>query len=222
MHLKRVSLPVRHLSRAAAFYQEALELPTVLDGDRATVAVGTSQLELRPSNGAVGSHHLAFTIPAGTFDRARAWLTRRVPLLSRDGVDEFEGPPSWNSRSLYFDGPENAVLELIERRGLPGTTGEGFSAEDLRSISEIGLAVPDVEDAVRRLDTAGLEPYGGSSGPGFAAVGGTDGLLILVPEGRAWMPTTDRHVSSVPTAVEAVGAVPGTYRVGASSNLTVT
>ena len=149
-------------------------------------------------------------------------MTRRVPLLSRDGVDEFEGPPSWNSRSLYFDGPENAVLELIERRGLPGTTGEGFSAEDLRCISEIGLAVPDVEDAVRRLDTAGLEPYGGSSGPGFAAVGGTDGLLILVPEGRAWMPTTDRHVSSVPTAVEAVGAVPGTYRVGASSNLTVT
>jgi hypothetical protein len=84
-----------------------------------------------------------------------------VPLLSRDGVDEFEGPPSWNSRSLYFDGPENAVLELIERRGLPGTTGDGFSVEDLRCISEIGLAVPDVEDAAQHLRTAGLDAYGG-------------------------------------------------------------
>jgi catechol 2,3-dioxygenase-like lactoylglutathione lyase family enzyme len=221
MHLTRVSLPVRHVSRAADFYRQVLGLPTVLDGDRATVTVGTSRLELRPSDGAVGSHHLAFTIPAGTFDRARTWLTRRLPLLSRDGVDEFEGPPSWNSRSLYFGGPENAVLELIERRGLPGTTSEGFSVEDLRCISEIGLAVPDVEDVAEHLRTAGLAAYGGPPGPGFTAVGDADGLLILVSEGRAWLPTTDRLVGTVSTAVEAVGAVPGRYRVGASSTLTV-
>ena len=137
-------------------------------------------------------------------------------------MDEFEGPPSWNSRSLYFGGPEDSVLELIERRDLAGTAAEMFSTDHLLCISEIGIAVPDVEQSARNLREAGLDSYGGASGPGFAAAGDADGLLILVPEGRAWMPTTDRHVATVPTAVEAVGAVPGHYGIGAGSTLTVT
>lgn len=221
MHIDRVSLPVVDPGRAAAFYKEVLELPTDVGEDRVTVRIGSSVLELNTGGEPLGSHHLAFTIPSGTFARARAWLTARTALLGRDGVDEFEGPTSWNSRSLYFGGPEHAVLELIERRDLVGPPAGTFTGTSIVSLSEVGIAVPDVVETAEHLRSAGLGSYGDAAGPGFAAIGDAHGLLILVPPGRVWIPTADRHVASVPTAVEGTHALPGRYGVGPISTLTM-
>lgn len=221
MQLTSVSLPVLDLARVAAFYRDVLSLHVTSSGNTAHVHAGATRLELRAENGTAAAHHLAFTIPTGKFAAAKAWLRDRAALLlAGDGQDEFETSQSWNAHSVYFEGPEKAVLELIERRDLDNTTAGTFSAADLLSISEVGIAVPDVAATARNLQrSAGVAPYGDEPGKNFAAVGDVHGLLILVSPGRMWFPTTDRSAAEVATGVHAVGGRPGDYPLTESSLL---
>lgn len=221
MQLTSVSLPVLDLGRVAAFYRDVLSLHVTSSGNTALVDAGATRLELRAENSTAAAHHLAFTIPTGTFAAAKAWLRDRAALLlAGDGQDEFETSPSWNAHSVYFEGPEKAVLELIERRDLDNTTDGTFSAADLLSISEVGIAVPDVAATARNLQrSAGVAPYADEPGKNFAAVGDVHGLLILVSPGRMWFPTTDRSAAEVATSVNAVGGRPGDYPLTESSPL---
>jgi hypothetical protein len=162
-----------------------------------------------------GAHHLAFTIPTGTFADAKRRVAEVATVLGADGADEFEGPAGWDSRSVYFEGPDRQLLELIERRELPDgdaapTAGQGAPATGQAaplaplfvSVSEVGIAVPDVPGAVETLSQHGLDPYADPPGPDFAPVGDVDGLLILVSPGRQWFPTLDRAPSSAPVVVD--------------------
>ena len=227
MHLTRVTLPVADPPRAAAWYADVLDLPVSRTGPEAQVQVGRTALVLRASPPPPGTHHLAFTVPTGTLAAGKAWLDGRAPLLSRDGVDEFDTAPSWNARSVYFTGPEDSVLELIERRDLDHSphgpfAHRPFSGVDLLCVSEVGIAVPDVRAVAAALRRdAGIEAYGDEPGEEFGAVGDVHGLLILVRAGRAWFPTTGRTVAAVPTVVEARGPRAGSYELGPGQRLDV-
>ncbi|MFT4305480.1 MAG: hypothetical protein QM604_01165, partial [Microbacterium sp.] len=142
MRIDEALLATRSTSEVATFYRR-LGCRVHGEPDRVSVRIGTSRLTFVQEDFA-GSLHLAFTIPTGAFGEARRWLTRQQPLLVADGRDEFEGPKGWDSRSLYFDGPDGQVLELIERRALPGRIARPFTAADLVCVSEIGVVVPDV------------------------------------------------------------------------------
>ncbi|WP_458112840.1 hypothetical protein M1D88_01355 [Arthrobacter sp. R1-13] len=170
-----------------------------------TVMLGSTRIVFEKS-AYEGAHHLAFTIPTGMFTQAKDWIAERATLLGRDGVVEFEGPASWDSRSVYFDGPDDQVLELIERRGLQHTIADQFGPGGLLCVSEVGVAVPDVLASVDHLYAKGIEPYGGPPGEGFAAVGDIHGMLILVSPGRGWMPTGDRYAQQAPVVIRADGA----------------
>ena len=221
MHLTSVSLPVLDLGLVAAFYRDLLSLDVTSSDNTAHAHVGATRLELRAETGMPAAHHLAFTIPTGKFTAAKAWLRHRTALLVvGDGRDEFDSSPSWNARSMYFEGPENAVLELIERCDLDNTTVGAFSAADLLSISEVGIAVPDVRATAQYLQrSAGIAPYGDEPGGNFAAVGDVHGLLILVSPGRSWFPTTHRRAAAVSTSVHAANGRPGDYPLTEASLL---
>lgn len=170
--------------------------------------MGSTRLLFRELPSMTGALHLAITIPAGTFDVAAEWIAGiATVLVDADGRDEFEGPPNWNSRSVYFEGPDQQLLELIERRDLAagaGATRAGVSTGPLPlvSVSEVGIAVPDVLGAVGTLRRAGLEPYANPAGEGFAAVGDVDGLVSLVSSDRRWFPTGDRLPSTAPVVLD--------------------
>lgn len=201
MRIANVLLTARRLEETARFYERSLRLPVVREPGEVTVTVGASLLVFQEDPEAASDHHLAFTIPTGSFDTARAWLSTRAELLERDGTVEFEGPPTWNSRSLYFAGPDGSVLELIERRELGNDSGDQFGSDSLLCVSEVGVAVPDVPAAVADLGGKGIRPYGNPPADDFAAVGDANGLLILVPPGRAWFPATDRIAAQSSTKV---------------------
>ncbi|MGQ7353090.1 VOC family protein, partial [Quadrisphaera oryzae] len=206
MKITEVTLPVDDLAAAERFYGSTLGLPTRPGGDALVVAVGSTELRLVeqvPSSGAVD--HLAITVPADGFDEAKRWLGQRLDLLALDGRDEFEGAPSWDSRSLYFLGPSRCVLELITRRRVPARLGgDQFGPQHLLCVSEVGVAVPDVPAAARLLQAAaGLEVFGDGVGDTFAAVGDDDGLLVLAAEGRTWFPTADLCATASPRTVVA-------------------
>lgn len=217
MHLTSLSIPVHDLN-FADYFQAVLGLRVEMPRDTVQIHLGSTTLELRvdPTTDE-GTHHLAFTIPTGKFSSAKGWLAERAELIAdADGQDQFEGPATWNSRSVYFEGPDRSVLELIERRDLRNTTDGTFSPADLLCISEVGVAVPDLPSAAQALkEAAGIDSYGNAPSETFAAVGDVHGLLILVSAGRSWFPTADRHAHPCAFWVNATGH-PGRHQLGES------
>ncbi|MCE0458709.1 hypothetical protein [Curtobacterium flaccumfaciens] len=213
MDIRQVQLATRSLADTARFW-ERLGCSVEIVDTTVRIVVGSTLLVFRELPEMTGALHLAITIPTGTFDAAKAWIAGLTTVLGTDDQDEFEGPPNWNSRSVYFEGPDQQLLELIERRDLePGArrvgVGDGTSAGTdsdagvpLVSVSEVGVPVPDVLGAVESLRRAGLEPYANPPGESFAAVGDVDGLVILVSPDRRWFPTGDRSPSSAPVVID--------------------
>jgi catechol 2,3-dioxygenase-like lactoylglutathione lyase family enzyme len=209
MHIAKVDLVSVDVSAAAEFYAGVLDQPVELAADSATVRIGRSTLVLRRGAATVGINHLAFTIPANRFADAKAWLSRRVPLLTKDGADEFPLGGTWNSESVYFPGPDGSILELIARHSLDNATSHPFTGRDLLSVSEIGLGVPDVPTAVDALEARFGLPRFGDGGDQFSPVGDHDGLLILVAQDRPWFPSADQIASRGPVNVTLTDVKPG-------------
>ncbi|MBT1683551.1 hypothetical protein [Curtobacterium flaccumfaciens] len=211
MDIRQVQLATRSLADTARFYERLGCSVEIVDAT-VRIVVGSTLLVFRELPEMTGALHLAITIPTGTFDAAKAWIVGLTTVLGTDDQDEFEGPPNWNSRSVYFEGPDQQLLELIERRDLEsgargigvgdGTGTDSDAGVPLVSVSEVGVPVPDVLGAVEALRRAGLEPYANPPGESFAAVGDVDGLVILVSPDRRWFPTGDRSPSSAPVVID--------------------
>jgi catechol 2,3-dioxygenase-like lactoylglutathione lyase family enzyme len=188
MKIREIEITVGELDSAAAFYRDVLRLPVEEQPDRVTVTAGHSRLVMTRAEEFDGVHHVAFGISPHDFDRARSWLRQRVELLVAGDSDIIQGPATWASRSVYFYGPEDIVLEYIARDA-DADAPYGDEIPQLLSISEVGVSVPDVPAAVDELGrTFGL-PRFPPQGPTFAPVGDHDGLLIVVDQDRIWFPT---------------------------------
>ncbi|MFL0357803.1 VOC family protein [Curtobacterium flaccumfaciens] len=207
MEIRQVQLATRSLADTARFY-ERLGCSVEIVDTTVRIVVGSTLLVFRELPEMSGALHLAITIPTGTFDAAKAWIAGLTTVLGTADQDEFEGPPNWNSRSVYFEGPDQQLLELIERRDLESgarRVGDGTGTGTVVpfvSVSEVGVPVPDVLGAASALRRAGLEPYANPPGDSFAAVGDVDGLVILVSPDRRWFPTGDRSPSSAPVVID--------------------
>jgi len=205
MHIHHVTIGTRDLDSTESVYGDTFGLPTTREGERVVVRMGATTVTFLAEPTLSGTHHLAWTIPTGTFDAAVAWASERVPPLRGDGgATVFEAPRAWDARSVYIDGPDGQLLELIERRTLPASARRaGFAADDIVRVSEVGVAVPDVLAAVDACTAAGVASYGSDPDPGFSAVGDVEGLLVLVPAARRWFPAHDREPATGMTTIVA-------------------
>ncbi|WP_146251297.1 VOC family protein [Nocardia tenerifensis] len=201
MRIREVAVSTTDLDAAADFYRNVPAFPVTAEPDLVTVEVGFSRLVLRRGERFEGVHHLAFGISPDDFEPARTWLRGRVELLEVDGSDAIDGPPGWDSRSVYFRGPDGILLEFIARQAdaaAPASTGD--TPRPL-SISEVGIGVPDVEQAVGELGkTFGLQPFTPRLAS-FTPVGDHEGLVILVDPERVWFPTRDDRPAHAPVRV---------------------
>ena len=188
MRILNVSITVHDLSKAVKFYREVLLLPVEATPDSAGVAIGSSRLTLSAGEGFEGVHHLAFGILPSEFELAHEWLARRVPLLQADGSEIILGSDDWNSRSLYFLGPEGIILEFIARDADASTASTGGENPQMLSISEVGIGVEDVLDTVATLSEELAIPNFYDCSSTFASMGSHDGLLIVVQQDRLWYP----------------------------------
>lgn len=204
MFIHRVDLVVSDLASAVSFFTEVMELPAGrLQEDSVEVTVGRSILRLSEGPATAGVHHLAFDVAPEAFAQHRDWMASKGPLLiDADGQTEFEGPPVWRSRSIYFTGPDRMVLELIARRERPRPDTQ---FPGLISISEVGIAVSDVAATTRLVGAATGATVLGTAAPQFAPVGDHDGLLILVTTGRGWLPAFDTHAEPLSLRVHLSG-----------------
>ncbi|WP_291478233.1 VOC family protein [Corynebacterium sp.] len=199
MKFLEITLPVQDPSRWVSWMSEHLETPPA--GDRAvTVGWTTLRFDVPPSpDPAAGrGHHLAFTVPTGTIGDAAGDVEAATgrPLLDDDGVTLIERGGNWASRSVYFTGPENSVLELIEHtdRAAPETPS-GKDGPVLLGVAEIGRGVPDVaeagDDLAARYGEALPHGFGDPGRHVIAAYGDIDGAVVLARDDRPWYPTDD-------------------------------
>jgi catechol 2,3-dioxygenase-like lactoylglutathione lyase family enzyme len=245
MQIMSVDTVTRSTAETAAYYETVLGLRVRKEIGAVEVAAGRSVIRFREDPEAEGDQHYAFLVDDTRFDAARAFLEAGPGLLGDGDRTEFEAQRAWNARSLYFPGPDRSVLEVIARRDLPSTPGAGgvpgakasdrdatgtrtvpFGAADLLSVSEVGVAVPDVVRAADRLAEAGIGRYADGSAT-FSPAGHIDGMLILVPPGRTWFPTSDRAAGEPSVTVVAQagalspGVVPGRYELAPGRVLVV-
>jgi catechol 2,3-dioxygenase-like lactoylglutathione lyase family enzyme len=189
MKILNVSITVRDLAKAVPFYRDVLLLPVEATPAGAEVTIGSSRLTLSTGESFDGVHHLAFGILPSEFELAHAWLARRVSLLQADGSEVILGSEEWKSRSLYFLGPEGIILEFIARDADASTDYIGGQNPRVLSISEVGIGVDDVLDAVATLSEELAIPSYYDRSSTFASMGSHDGLLIIVQQDRLWFPT---------------------------------
>ena len=154
------------------------------------------------------SYHFAFNIPSDQIESACRWLRARVPVLRGDDGREIVRFESWNASAVYFHDPAGNIVEFIARHDLSHQTDGDFRMDNVLSVSEIGIAVPEslgvLEAAEQVSRTLGLRPYR-PIGDDFAALGTEHGLLILVPEGRPWFMSPGHAARVQPTTVDLVG-----------------
>jgi len=219
MKMRQVAVTVDRFAQATNFYRDVLQLPVHAQAGQVTVTVGSSRLILEPGDHFHGVHHPAFGIAPADFELTRAWLGQRVDPIAVDGSEVIVGPEGWHSKSVYFLGPEDILLEFIAREADEHAPASTADVPQPLSISEVGIGVPDVADAVATLtEHLGLPAFP-PQGTHFAPVGGHDGLVILVDEERIWFPTASHQAARGPVDLEIEGLRPA--RVSLTSKATV-
>jgi len=149
--IRQVAVTVDRLDQAANFYRDVLQLPIHAQAEQVTVTVGSSRLILEAGDHFDGVHHVAFGIAPADFEFTRGWLGQRVDPILVDGSEVIEGPEGWHSKSVYFLGPEDILLEFIARDADDHASASEADAPQPLSISEVGIGVPDVAGAVATL-----------------------------------------------------------------------
>lgn len=200
MKFREITLPVHDPSRWTSWLTDVPELPA-LSGSG--VRLGWTTLRFSPAPepppGTTLGHHLAFAVPTGTVEDAARRIVDATgqPLLDDDGTTVIDRGGNWTSRSIYFTGPENSVLELIEHADRPADTDtdQATGLLQLLGVAEIGLGVPDVAasgDNLQAHDGDRL-PYGFGDPARrvIAAYGDIDGAIVLARDDRPWYPTQD-------------------------------
>jgi len=210
MRITAVELDTAQPAAQQAFWGETLGLPVEpLDRGAFAVTAGGTRLTFRVAAEALPLAHLAFNVPENLISDARDWIAERTPILPNAG-EEITDFSFWNAHSVYFADPEGNVLEAIARHGLDNPSDAAFGPDALLEVSEVGLQVADVGEAVAWLeDELGL-PFHSGDRRTFSSVGDERGVFILVPDGRPWLPT-DTPAGQRPLVVTIAGGPPGEH-----------
>ena len=204
MHFLHVKLDAEQ-ARAAPlrrFYADELGFPEVRGkGTRPVFAVGPTIIEFTPVSRGRPFYHFALRVPRNRFSAASAWLAKRTELLrdQESGETTFRFD-NWNAHACYALDPCGNIVELIAHHELPEEVPKGtaFSADELLGVCELGLVGADTRKMASALVALGIPLWDGTvDEPGrLAFMGDREGVLILAPEGRGWMPTgraAERH-----------------------------
>lgn len=205
MHIRELHLQTADLAQLASFYEKTLGFTVrwndADDDDEAIeITIGASLLRFTP--GGAHRYHFAFNIPENQFEAAKKWIKERVQLIPMtDGAESIHFE-SWVAHSLYFYDSAGNILEFIARHRLQNASDTPFSPESLLSISEIGMGVPAVKDAVYEIGAAFDVPvFDGLDNEDFTAMGNDEGLFIVVTAGREWFPNTSVPAGNNPMTV---------------------
>lgn len=214
MIIREVGLLTHQVEAIKEFYGTLLELELVEDGTTCvSFRVGNSVLSFKKApEQEKPYYHVAFTIPTNKLADAKRWAQdRNIPLLSKDGEDEFYFP-YWDATAFYFYDPSGNLMEFIAHHSLDNAVDETFEVNHLLCISEIGLPVDDVPETMSTLNKHyQLEPFAGD-GKQFSPTGDAEGMFIVIDKQKPWFPD-GRMPGVFATEVKVETGQPGSLRI---------
>jgi catechol-2,3-dioxygenase len=200
VNILELRLATHRLPDIRDFYLNTLGFPLLAESPN-SVTLGAGETRLVFDQGDPAQYHVAFNIPEKQFAEAKRWVMERVPLLRIQDKDEIHWS-AWNAHALYFLDPAGNIMEFIARHNLPDAAGGPFSSQRIRQVSEIGLVVANVRQAVETLRAElSVGVFDAGDGETFTALGDDNGLFIIVKQGRAWYPTPDQLADFYPLGV---------------------
>ncbi|WFR64454.1 hypothetical protein P9222_10115 [Paenibacillus amylolyticus] len=190
MKIREVRLLTHQMETLKEFYGTLLGLELVEEGTTfVSFRAGGSVLSFKKATEQEQPYyHVAFTIPTNKLAEAKKWVQdRNIPLLSKDGQDEFYFP-YWDATAFYFYDPSGSLMEFIAHHSFDNAVDESFHVKHLLCISEIGLPVDDVPEAISTLNEHyHLEPFAGD-GTKFSPMGDAEGMFIVIDKQMPWFP----------------------------------
>ncbi len=202
------------------FYGDQLGLAVVESDGWYAFKAGTTDIEFKPVTSGRPFYHYALRVPRNRLAAARDWLAGHAELLvdreSGEAIFAFE---DWNAEACYAHDPCGNIVELIAHQELTEETpaDRPFSAAELLGVCELGLVGADTGAMAGALEAVGIGLWDGSVDElgHLAFMGGRDGVLILSPPGRGWLPTrrpAEVHATEavIAGAHDAELALPGT------------
>jgi catechol 2,3-dioxygenase-like lactoylglutathione lyase family enzyme len=205
----KLNAATAHAEALRRFYADQLGLPAVGSNGSYGFKAGRTVIEFNAVSSGEPFYHYALRVPRNRFAAGCDWLAGHAELLvdheSGSTIFAFE---AWNAEACYAHDPCGNIVELIAHHELREETpaGQPFSAAELLGVCELGLVGADTGAMARALDTVRIGLWDGTvDEPGrLAFMGGRDGVLILSPVGRGWMPTR-RPAEVHPTEAVVVG-----------------
>lgn len=224
MLFQSVTFQTKNLDAQLRFYAEILGLPVIEKNDQSfTVAAGNSLLRFDQNpEKPEGLYHFAFNVrPQSIWTSFDFLVERNIQPLELNGETIFDFV-DWNAKAVYFRDADNNILEFIGRFNLADSIDNpGFSTADILNISEVGIPVDDIPEALSILAEKTGAVIWKENGENFKAVGDENGLLITVTKARNWFPTTDPSVG-LPITVDLGKGVSNfqmeSYRFGCFDN----
>ncbi|RMF82072.1 MAG: glyoxalase/bleomycin resistance/dioxygenase family protein [Chloroflexi bacterium] len=217
MYITELKLKTQFLAALRDFYAGTLAFP--FDGqtrpfDTIGFKIGHTHLIFeQATDDSEPIYHFAFNIPENQLVEAKMWLSERTKLLTYNGKEIVEWP-AWDAHAIYFTDPAGNVAEFIARHGMSNASIDRFDAKSLLGVSEIGIAVENVTEAVQNLhQNLGIDVFDAGDGENFTALGNDNGLFIVVKRGRNWFPTDDKPADLYPVSVSMTGAKSGEYQL---------
>lgn len=191
MQLQKLTLYTSNLEKSIEFYGHTLKLPLLIKSlQSATFRVGRTRLTFtRKEN--CKPYHFAINVPSNKEHDVLAWLRDKVKLISVNDSELVENE-KWNSRSVYFYDHDNNLVEFIARKNLGFTESLPFIPTQILGVSEIGMAVSNIDETYNKLNEVFDLPVFDSENADFCAAGDELGMFMIVNKAKhGWFPNND-------------------------------
>ena len=194
MNIKEIQLYTHNFSKQLNFYTQTLGFELLEKQDKFfRLKVGNSILQFAEDKNISQNlnYHFAFNIPENQIQEAAIWIVEKgltlLPFQNKNILDF----PNWNAEALYFFDENRNIVEFIARHDLNNQSKIPFSARSICEISEIGLPVDNVKEFYEQMTKVIDVPVYShiSNMTSFCAAGNAQGLFIIVPLQRNWLPT---------------------------------
>lgn len=189
MEIKALKIYSYNLDAQEHFYKNILGFQTTRVSDSLLhIHTQESTLMLELSNQKF-YYHFAFLIPPQTINLAIQFLEdKSIKLLPYKGQKIIEFT---TGRAIYFFDQDNNIVEFIERPTLKYSSATYFSIASVIKVNEIGLPVEKpIPTAQEMMAALGIVPINKNEfRENFCWLGDFNGVIIVVKEGRHWLPT---------------------------------
>lgn len=191
MIIDELTIFTKNLEAQYQFYVNSLNIPCIDKTKSAfKLEIGNTLLIFEYSLNAK-PYHFAINIPSSKETEALAWLKNRVEILTFHN-EEIIDFVNWNAKSIYFYDIDKNIVEFIARKNLKIESDEPFSSKQLLRVSEIGMAVTNVEEIYKQINSIKHTPIYFGNTKWFCAAGDELGLFIIIDQNKkGWMPNND-------------------------------